>query len=766
MSIKITNSKKSNSGSPSRKRQWGTEHQTLPLSNLHKQPSSRSVAFSRFSIVLTIFFWAMYVISVVFRQLIDGPQNYRFTMEVFGYLIIVTFLTFSALIYLIARQGALQRFSKHIRTPRAIVDRHFSKNRSSITVLIPSYSEETQVIRKTMLSAALQEYPEMRVILLLDDNPFNVRPEDATRLKETLALGAEIKKLLSKPYKRFSTALSNFENTDNKNKNLNKEAIFEIATHYLWAEKWLNELAQKELIEDHVDSFFADQVLRGLAKDLSLVGKALATSYEEGAEFSVDHIAQLYRRLVWTFGADLDVFERKRYISLSHEPNKAMNLNSYIGLMGGMYIKEQLAGGTVLTPTKNSSKADMIVPNSEFILTLDADSILLREYCLRLVYFLQQPDNADVAVVQTPYSSFRGAPTRIERLSGATTDIQHIIHQGMSHYDATFWVGANAVIRKCALEDIVEKEWVGGFEIKRYVQDRTVIEDTESSIDLALKDWRLVNYPERLSYSATPPDFGSLVIQRRRWANGGLLIMPKLWTLLRKRKNMGKPISKLEFMVRLNYMASIAWSNFGLIFLLVYPYDGRLLSPLVLLAATPYFLSMAVDLKYCRYDYSDIIRIYGFNLILLPVNIAGTFKSFEQALTANKTPFARTPKVKNRTSVALPYVISPLFIVAFSLFTLWRNIEGQNWGNAAFAGFNAFASTWAIVSYIGIRNLIVDIWLGLTNLLFVEVSPNDKIEKTTEIKAGFNWQGVLYHGEASRKAPHGFVNETVIKEGK
>ena len=45
-----------------------------------------------------------------------------------------------------------------------------------------------------------------------------------------------------------------------------------------------------------------------------------------------------------------------------------------------------------------------------------------------------------------------------------------------------------------------------------------------------------MNYPERLSYSATPPDFGSLVVQRRRWANGGLLILPKLWDQLRERR--------------------------------------------------------------------------------------------------------------------------------------------------------------------------------------------------------------------------------------
>src|SRR6185369_1656216 len=104
-------------------------------------------------------------------------------------------------------------------------------------------------------------------------------------------------------------------------------------------------------------------------------------------------------------------------------------------------------------------------------------------------------------------------------------------------HNATFWVGANAVIRKEALEDIVEVQNVGGYDIMTYIQDRTVIEDTESSIDIGTAGWSLVNYPERLSYSATPPDFGSLVVQRRRWANGGLLILPKLWVQLRQHRS-------------------------------------------------------------------------------------------------------------------------------------------------------------------------------------------------------------------------------------
>lgn len=589
---------------------------------------------------------------------------------------------------------------------------------------------------------------------MLDDNPKPSSREDVSRLHATRALGDEIKNLLSVPYARFSEALAHFEKTYSDKKSLKGTPVTAAASDYLWAAEWLNTMTDQEVIEDHVDVFFAEQVLRELAKDLRLVGEALMASHEEGAHLSTERLLQLHRRLVWIFGAELGYFERKRYASLSNEPNKAMNLNSYIGLMGGNYREEHTANGTILVPVSKAEQADIVVPDTDFLLTLDADSVLLREYCLRLVYFLQQPDNQDVAVTQTPYSSFRGASTRLERLSGATTDIQHILHQGMSYYGATFWVGANAVIRKCALEDIVEKEWIGGFEIKRYVQDRTVIEDTESSVDLALKGWRLVNYPERLSYSATPPDFGSLVIQRRRWANGGLLILPKLWKLLRERKNQGKPLSTTEFMIRLNYMASIAWSNLGLIFLLAYPYDGRLLSPFVLLAALPYFLSMAYDLRYCRYSYSDIIRIYGFNLILLPVNIAGTLKSLQQALTTKKTPFARTPKVKDRTAVGLPFLISPLFIVGFSLFTLWRNIHGENWGNAAFAGFNAFAASWAIVSYIGIKNLLVDIWLGFTDMLYVDVPCAQRKEKI-DTNNEFNWQGVLYHGEANGVVPHG-----------
>ena len=738
--------KKNNSA---RRRQIGAERNTTPLPTVHPKPSDAKLAMSTLAIVLTVLFWATYIVYTIVRQFFDGPHNFRFTVEAISYAVVVTFLTFSALMYLLARQGALLAFRDHVRVPRAELDRHFGDHHSTMTVLVPSYAEETAVIRATLWSAALQEYPSMRVVLLLDDPPHPTDSTVAARLERSRALAGEISEALTEPRHRFTTARINFELELLGDTTPSIEDVRLLAFQYYWATDWLESMADREKQEDHVDEFFTTQVLRGLANELSSVGDALTAAADAGEAPSAARLAELYRRLAWTFDAELSYFERKQWSSLSHEANKAMNLNSYIGLMGGRYKEEETAVGTVLRTVALPEPADLVIPDSTYLLTLDADSILLRDYCLRLVYLLEQPQNSRVAVTQTPYSSFRGAGTRIERLAGATTDIQHILHQGMSYYGAAFWVGANAVIRKEALEDIVETEWQAGFEIKRYVQDRTVIEDTESSIDLGTHGWTITNYPERLSYSATPPDFGSLIVQRRRWANGGLLIMPKFLRQLRLRKAKGERVPLAEILLRTNYMSSIAWASIGLIFLLAYPYDSRLLSLVVLFAAVPYFLSMGSDLRSTGYKFSDILRIYGFNLILLGVNVAGVLKSLEQAITMKKIPFSRTPKVKNRTSAPWLYVLVPYAIVAFSIFIFTRDYAAQNWGNAAFAAINTLLASYAILAYIGVRNSIVDLWLGATNWLWVDVKP----KKTKDAAPALDWKSVLYHGEADPTAP-------------
>ena len=743
-----------------RKRQWGTERSHAPLPAVHDRPSNAKLIWGRVAIWVTVAVWVLYVLTVVVTLLMAGAFDTTWRIiEAVSYLLVVTFLTFSALMYLVARQGAYQRFREHRRAPRAELDRHFSSPHETLTVLVPSYAEEPAIVRKTLWSAALQEYPSLRVVLLIDDNPNPNDSADLARLNETRGIADDIMGALAAPAERFGDALIACEHESLVTGVLGEGAMVRLLEEYTWAVQWLRDMAAAQPREDHVDDFFVTEVLLGLADDLETTAFAVAAALEAAELIPTARIHELYRRLVWIFSAEVTSFERKRYISLSHEANKAMNLNSYIGLLGGRFNEQQTPDGMLLRPVTGALVVDLEVPYSEFVLTLDADSVLLRDYCLRLVHFLEQPQNARVAVTQTPYSSFRDAPTRIERLAGATTDVQHILHQGMTAHNATFWVGANAVIRMEALDDILEIEMVDGFEVRRYVQDRTVIEDTESSVDLGEHGWTLINYPERLSYSATPPDFGSLVVQRRRWANGGLLILPKLWKQMRARRAALKPLAVGEVMLRVNYMASIAWASFGLLFLLAYPYDSRLVSPLVLVGALPYFLAMASDLHYVGYKRTDVFRIYGFNLILLPVNLAGVFKSIQQGLTGAKIPFARTPKVKERTATQLLYVLAPYAIVGFSVFVAWRSLADGAWGTLAFSTVNAVLATWAILANMGIRNSIVDIWIGLTDWMWVDANraTDDVIELDT---APLDWRTALHEGHAAPGAKTAVLEKT------
>ncbi len=708
---------------PRRGRQWGADRRTQPLPKVPPVISERRIAMGRLAIVVTVSAWACYVAYTVEQQFLAGmADSSRLVIEAVAYLLVVTALAASAIAYLTTRIGFFYRARSHRRAPRLVLDEFFDQQSPTVTVLVPSYQEDARVIRTTLLSVALQEQTDLRVVLLIDDPqaPRNVREYDL--LEQARALPGQLAGELAVPAHRFTMAQLEFDAERAAGMPVDLTDVAVLAGHYEYAVDWLQGLGSRHELVDHADAFFVHHVLGALAADLQRVVTALRETLAQGTVPPSRRLAQLHRRLVSTFHAELISFERKRYVSLSHEPNKAMNLNSYIGLMGGAYRETMTPLGLALLPC-SGHEADLLVPNPDFVLTLDADSVLLPEYCARMVHSLLQGANARHAVAQTPYSAYPGAATRIERISGATTDLQHILHQGMTHYGATFWVGANAVLRKRALDDIMEIGYEGDWEIRRYIQDRTVIEDTESTIDLGIKGWSLLNYPERLAYSATPPDFGSLCIQRQRWANGGLLILPKLRRLVRARRSRGERTGFGELFIRINYMASIFWSSACLVVMLAYPFNAALLNPILLLVSVPYFLALGSDLKLCGYKRLDMLRIYGFNLILLPVNLSGTLASILQLITGEKSAFKRTPKVRDRTTAGSTFLLLPWVLIALSLYTIALDMRLDRWVNLAFAALNATLATHAVVSFVGLRNLLVDLCVHLRGWLHRPITP-------------------------------------------
>jgi cellulose synthase/poly-beta-1,6-N-acetylglucosamine synthase-like glycosyltransferase len=636
-----------------------------------------------------------------------------------------------------------------VRTPRAELEAFFEDDRTSLTVLVPSYREQPEVILQTVLSAALQEFAVLRVVLLIDDPPGPSGERERQLLESARAIPQQVMDMLEGPRVRFAARLDQRIAQAQAGEPVPAHELARLSGDYEHAASWIDGLADRWVRHDHTDDFFVDHVLKALVRDLRAVKTALDMAVEQRATMDPKRVVSLQRRLVSIFSVEATSFERKKYASLSSEPNKAMNLNSYIGLMGSAYEERVTSAGTVLVPVDaDDASATLHVPDSDYLLTLDADSVLLPEYALRLVYLLEQPEHERVGVYQTPYSAFPGAPTRVERLAGATTDVQHMVHQGMAEYDAAFWVGANAVLRTKAVRDLEVHDRSEGALVRRYISDRTVIEDTESTLDLTTKGWSVENYPERLAYSASPPDFGSLCVQRQRWANGGLIILGKLASHWRAKKERGERRHLTELILRLNYLGSIAWATAGLVLLLAYPFDEHLMSLLVVSLSVPYFAIMALDLKRCGHKTTDVLRIYGFNLIMLPVNASGVARTVAQMITGQKMAFRRTPKVRHRSIAPASFVIFSYLIVAVSAFALLHDVHDHHWPHAVFSGLNIVIAAPAVLAIIGIKHSVVDVWCGLVNRLYTMPKAPAKVDPEPVI----DWAAVLYHGSLDHPA--------------
>lgn len=157
---------------------------------MHAKPSPTRVVLGYVAIVCTVVSWLIYMITMILSLFVNNPSlTLRFVVEGVLYMTIVTTLIFSALVYLVTRQGALYRFIRHERVPRAMLDDHFAHNyNKGITVLIPSYVEQPKVVEKTIWSAALQEFPDLAVVLLIDDPPHPKNDEARAILKASREL--------------------------------------------------------------------------------------------------------------------------------------------------------------------------------------------------------------------------------------------------------------------------------------------------------------------------------------------------------------------------------------------------------------------------------------------------------------------------------------------------------------------------------------------------------------------------------------------------
>jgi cellulose synthase (UDP-forming) len=146
----------------------------------------------------------------------------------------------------------------------------------------------------------------------------------------------------------------------------------------------------------------------------------------------------------------------------------------------------------------------------DLVAVFDADHAPAQDFLTETVGFFSQDEK--LFLVQTPH--FFLNPDPIERNIGAvgmpaeSEMFYGLVQKGLDKWNAAFFCGSAAVLRRQALEE------VGGF------HGSSVTEDAETALELHAHGWNSVYVPKPLIAGLQPETFESFIGQRSRWCRG------------------------------------------------------------------------------------------------------------------------------------------------------------------------------------------------------------------------------------------------------
>ena len=184
--------------------------------------------------------------------------------------------------------------------------------------------------------------------------------------------------------------------------------------------------------------------------------------------------------------------------------------------------------------------------DADFIATFDADHVPRAEFLDRTLGFFRDPK---VAIVQVPqqYHNLDSVQHKVSwknrRMYGEQDSFFDLVMPGKDNWNAAFFCGTGAVLRREALEPH------GG------ILTDTITEDLHTSVVLHSEGWKSVYLNEVLVTGLAPVDLKSFAVQRLRWAEGNL-----------KAAGFANPltIGTLSIHQRISYFASLYHWTIGL----------------------------------------------------------------------------------------------------------------------------------------------------------------------------------------------------------
>jgi len=278
--------------------------------------------------------------------------------------------------------------------------------------------------------------------------------------------------------------------------------------------------------------------------------------------------------------------------------------------------------------------------DGDFIVTLDADHVPMPDLIDRLIGFFRDPRVGVVQTAQDFYNldSYQHL-TRWERQYAWQQQelFFSIIQPGKDSFNAAFYCGSPAMLRRKALEDI------GGF------ATGTVTEDVHTGLRLQKRGWEVVYYNRTLARGLAPQTFPGFATQWHRWGYGAMQVLRQENPLLGR---------GLRFGQRLCYFASFYfyWVSFQKLLYVVTPVFSLATGIFPLVAVpkvfamyfVPYFLLNVVASALLQGGLQGYLLSEQFNVVKLPV----LMRSVLAGLFGGESQFHVTPK--SRAVAAAP----------------------------------------------------------------------------------------------------------------
>ncbi len=327
-------------------------------------------------------------------------------------------------------------------------------------------------------------------------------------------------------------------------------------------------------------------------------------------------------------------------------------------------------GATYLTREKNNHakagnvNAALEKTNGEFVLILDADHVPSMDILQRTVG--HAVDDPLIFLVQTPH--FFINPDPIEKnletygkMPGENEMFYGVIQEGLDFWDASFFCGSAALIRRKYLLE------VGG------ISGDSITEDAETAFLLHARGYRSAYVNRPMIAGLQPETYSGFVVQRMRWAQGMVQIFilknPLLFKGLKPWQRLGYtssagfwffPFARATFLI-----APSAYLFFGLKI-----YEANMTE--FFSYAVPHLIGALIvtDYLFGRYRWALVSELYELmqSLYSLPAIV--------EVIKSPRSPeFAVTPKGEFMDENFITSLAGPFYILlAFNVLSLFAGV--------------------------------------------------------------------------------------------